>query len=361
MKGERISLQTIADKAGVSKMTVSLALREHPRIPERTQVRIQRIANELGYRPNPEVAQLMSAIRKELKDDHGLPLAYITTGEEKGAWRQSPTERAYWEGATTRAKAYGYYLEEYWTGERGMTERRLGDIIWNRGIKGILISPFFGFLSEAQPHVKMGFQWDRFAAVEIGDSLDSPRLNRVNHDHYASILTVMEALIELGYRRIGLCLREHMDLTVNQRWQAGYRVYRANHPIERIEPLILPDLTPARIQSWIEANTLDAVVGADLRMPDFFKQMGIKMGKEVAYADLDLNPQDPAFAKVSGIIQNSDMLGMAAVDSVVSSLNRNQLGVPEVQLVTQVEGTWHASASTPKRPKPRVRKRARKS
>jgi LacI family transcriptional regulator len=231
--------------------------------------------------------------------------------------------------------------------EPRMSERRLSDILWNRGVKGIIIPPMIRTLNEKTRSVKLEFNWQKFAAVTIGDMLTSPQLTRVIHDHYSSILLAMDRFIELGYRRIGLCLTEHMDLTVNQRWQAGYRVYRANHPIERIEPLILPDLSAGPILEWIEKNRLDAVIGAELRMPRFFKEMGLRMGKDVAYADLDLDEAVEAFEKVSGIVQNSTLLGKAAVDLVVSSLNRNQLGIPEVPYVMQVEGTWKSSASTP--------------
>ncbi|NDV62802.1 LacI family transcriptional regulator [Puniceicoccales bacterium CK1056] len=354
---KRISLQQIADKVGVSKMTVSLALREHPRIPRATQERVKKVAGELGYKPNPEVAQLMSAIRKDTSDDQGLPLAYVTTGENRSFWRNSPTELAYWDGASARAKTYGYYLEEHWMDEPRMTERRLSDILWNRGVKGIIVPPMVRTLTGKIRHVKLAFNWQKFAAVTIGDMLTSPELNRVIHDHYASILTAMDKLIELGYRRIGLCLTEHMDLTVNQRWQAGYRVYRANHPIERIEPLIVRDLSASAIQEWIDNNQLDAIIGAELRMPRFFQEMGLQMGKDLAYADLDLDIDNPSHRHISGIVQNSGMLGMAAVDLVVSSLNRNQLGAPEVPFVMQVEGTWKLGPSTPKRKKPNTRRK----
>ena len=241
--GKPVSLQRIADAVGYSKMTVSLALREHPRIPAATQAKIRKVADEMGYRPKPEVAQLMSAIRREATTEQGVPLAYVTTGREKGCWRDSPTELAYWQGAAERAKAYGYYLEEHWLDAPRMTERRLGEILWHRGVKGLIIPPMIRTLSGKEHGLKLNFNWDHFAAVTIGDMLSSPQLTRVIHDHYTSILTLMDELIALGYRRIGLCMIEHMDYTVKQRWQAGYRVYRANHPIERIEPLILPDLS----------------------------------------------------------------------------------------------------------------------
>lgn len=345
--GKRVSLQKIADLVGVSKMTVSLALRDHPRISAGTQAKIKEVARELGYQPNPEVAQFMAAIRRDKSVEGGLPLAYITSGRKRGAWKESPTELAYWEGACERAQSYGYYLEEHWLDEPRMSERRMSDILWHRGVKGIIIPPMIRTLTGQMPGLKLNFKWDKFASVVIGDMLLSPLLNRVLHDHYVSILIVLEKLSQLGYRRIGLCLTEHMDLTVHQRWQAGYRVYRANHPIERIEPLIIPDLSARAVAGWIAENRLDAIVSAERRMPRFFEEMGLMMGKDLAYADLDLDTTDPAYSEVGGIVQNSAMLGMAAVDLAVSSLNRNQLGLPDIPFVMQVEGTWVEKQSTP--------------
>ena len=45
-------LKDIADKTGFSTNTVSLALRESPRIPEPTRMLIRQAAAELNYLPN---------------------------------------------------------------------------------------------------------------------------------------------------------------------------------------------------------------------------------------------------------------------------------------------------------------------
>lgn len=342
------SLQSIADVVGVTKMTVSLALRDHPRITAATRERIKREAAKQGYKPNPDVSRFLSAIRKAKPGDSGLPLACITTGAAPELWRkQSPTENAYWNGASERAKLYGYYVEEFWLEEPRMSARRLSDILWNRGINGVIIPPVLRVFSETNREVSLELKWDRFCAVTIGDPLTSPELNRVVHDHYTSIITALHQLMLLGYRRIGLCLPEHMDLTVNQRWQAGYRVFRANHPLERIEPLIRPTLTPADLHDWLKVNRIDAVLCAGHHMPRFFREAGIEIGVDVGYADLDLYPKDPEYRGISGIMQNSEMLGMAAVDMIVGGLQRNQLGIPEVPFVTQVRGSWINGKTTP--------------
>jgi len=342
-----VSLQDIATAAKVSKMTVSLALRDHPRISADTRKRVKSLATKLGYKPDPEVARFMSVIRKHKSSDKGLPIACISTGKAPGLWRESPTERAYWDGACERALSYGYYMVDFWLEKPQMTEHRLSDILWNRGIKGILIPPVLRVLSGSTREVRLDLDWDRFCAVTIGDPLTWPELNRVVHDHYTSILSAMKHLMQRGYRRIGLCLREHMDLTVNQRWQAGYRVFRASHPVPRIEPLIRPELEPDEVRQWLADNQIDSILSAGHRMPDHLRGMGIEIGSKIGYADLDLYPDAPYHAGISGIMQNSTMLGMAAVDMLVAGLQRGQTGVPKVPFVTQVRGSWLDRGSTP--------------
>ena len=69
-----IRLKDIADKTGFSTNTVSLALRESPRIPVQTRELIRRAADELNYLPNQIAKSLVSRETKTI----GLVLTDIT-------------------------------------------------------------------------------------------------------------------------------------------------------------------------------------------------------------------------------------------------------------------------------------------
>ena len=56
-------MKHVAAAAGVSVMTVSLALRRVPSIPAETRERVLAVAEKLGYRRNPLVAALMADLR----------------------------------------------------------------------------------------------------------------------------------------------------------------------------------------------------------------------------------------------------------------------------------------------------------
>jgi LacI family transcriptional regulator len=69
-----VRLKDIADKTGFSTNTVSLALRESPRIPEPTRLLIRQAAAELNYLPNQIAKSLVSRETKTI----GLVLTDIT-------------------------------------------------------------------------------------------------------------------------------------------------------------------------------------------------------------------------------------------------------------------------------------------
>lgn len=61
MKPKRITISDVAEKAGVSTTAVSFAFNNPDQVAEETAERIKRIANELGYAPNPIARAMQSS------------------------------------------------------------------------------------------------------------------------------------------------------------------------------------------------------------------------------------------------------------------------------------------------------------
>src|SRR5262245_59513996 len=160
---ERVPLRVIAEKAKVSRMTVSRALRDDPAVAKSTRRRIQKFARQLGYRPDPDLERLLEKIR--LKKRGRLPnvIAWLTAYDKRSAWRSDPSMWICFEGATRRAAGCGYKLEEFWAKEPGVTDERLSEIIRARGIEGVIVAPL-----PVPQLVFQNFRWDWFSAVEIG-------------------------------------------------------------------------------------------------------------------------------------------------------------------------------------------------
>src|SRR5882757_9576940 len=174
------TMQQIADAAGVSRMAVSLALRNSPKISAPTTARIRQLADELGYRPNPMVSALMTQLRQARDVKKPSVIAYVTAFPTEGGWRRPGPSVAFHEGARQRAGELGYTLEEWWLRRPGMTERRFCEILNTRDIHGMIVAPLPAGSGELE------FDWAHFAAASISYSLPAPELNRVSNDHFSA-------------------------------------------------------------------------------------------------------------------------------------------------------------------------------
>ncbi|MBC7979744.1 MAG: LacI family DNA-binding transcriptional regulator [Armatimonadetes bacterium] len=105
-----------------------------------TRNKVRKIANEMGYRPNPLVSALMAQQRMLRKNDIRADLAFISFHKTSGAYRVSYHEAAVVNGAQMRARELGYPLVEYCLYAPGMSARRMAEILRARATAGV----FFG-------------------------------------------------------------------------------------------------------------------------------------------------------------------------------------------------------------------------
>jgi D-alanyl-D-alanine carboxypeptidase len=129
-------MREVAERAGVSRSAVSLALQQHPSIPVATRERIHAAAAELGYRKNPLVAALMRSRRSQTTATPvRANLAYLTADVPNDAWRDAATLRSFHTSSAARADQRGFRLDEFsLTGPR-MNPQRLAGLLKARGIK----------------------------------------------------------------------------------------------------------------------------------------------------------------------------------------------------------------------------------
>lgn len=341
----RVTLRAIAEKAGVSRMTVSLALRGRGKISEKTRARILKLADQLGYEPDPELGKLMARVRASSEVPTHACLALLTSGPKRDAWKLYSTERKYVEGCIARAKSYGYQVEEFWLNEPDMSHARLGKIIWSRGIEGLVIAPIQGRLTGEDPR-SLSFDFDLFSAVEISETVRSPDLDRALHDQYTSTLRVIDELLALGYRRIGMVLERALDRRVNGRWTAAFarcQIYR--EPERLIPPLILPEESLDAFRAWHAEHQPDVVISVDRFGLRLIEACGLKIPKDIGYVSLDLDGLPEEYDWIGGIDQNSHQVGASAVDLLVGAIQRGQRGVPELPVRIEVTGTWRQGKS----------------
>ena len=334
-------------------MAVSLALRGQPGVSPATRMKVHEVAKELGYEPDPELAKLLARIRSRVTDDTGACMALLTSGTSPDAWRNSVTERKYVEGARARAKEYGYHIDEFWISEPGMSEARLSNIIWSRGIEGVIVAPLQGRLQGEPSRAMQHIDFDLFYAVEISETVRVPELDRSVHDQYTSMFTVLDELVSFNYQAVGLVLEEALDQRVNGKWTAAYLRYRHRLGTSKMPPpLIMPTPKQAVFDRWFDHYRPDVIISVDRFGLHFLKTRGLDIPGEVGYASLDCDGDAPEYPDVSGIDQNSDTVGAAAVDMLIAGIQRGQTGIPAHPRRTEIEGSWTPGKSTLRRPTP---------
>ncbi len=133
--GQRVTLRMIAQEAGVSVTVVSMALRGFRRVNAQTRQRIESIAENLGYRPNPLMASL--GARRYKNSVSGLcNLAFIFHDCEY--WQHLNSELSALLLERTAPKGYQLFplrREDYAHNEQ------LQDALNEQGAHGVFIGP----------------------------------------------------------------------------------------------------------------------------------------------------------------------------------------------------------------------------
>lgn len=350
-KKSRVTLRDIAEATGVTRMAVSLALRGKPGVSEETRTKVLKVAEELGYQPDPEVAKLLSRIRSQASQDITSALALLTTGPSPIAWKRSLTERKYVQGAIERAKRYGYRVEEFWLHEPGMSAGRLGNIIWSRGIEGVILAPLQQDLAE-DPRRTIDFPFHLFSVVEISETVQEPDLDRAVHDQFTSMHILLAELRKLNYRRIGLVLDKALDLRVNGKWTAAFLEDRLRHGEDACPPpLLVEQRVQAEFDRWFDRHKPDVVISLDHCGLRFLETRKLRIPDDVGLATLDWDGEMDQMPDVSGIDQNSWYVGAASVDMLVAAIQRGSRGIPSHPMRTQIQGSWRPGKTTVMRPK----------
>lgn len=328
----RVTLQDVAREANVSTTTVSLALRDDPRLASDTIVRVRGIAGKLGYRRDPWLTSLSSYRNRQHRQTGHLTIATLTNWATKDAWKSRETFMLYYTGAMQQAESLGFQLEEFWLPEYG-SERRMADILYHRGIKGVLLLPL-----PTEQHI-LTFNFDKFAAVQLGRSIHCPPLHSVSHNHFKSVATALEKLLALGYKRIGLALRKADDDIQYARWSGAFlgRQLHLSSSIGDIPVHFSEQPGKDAFLYWAKAHQCDAVLSTDMNALLWMREKGYKVPQDIGYVHLALDKQD----EVSGIYLNSTQTGVQAINLLSRLMTTGRHGTPETPFTLEVDGSWH--------------------
>jgi LacI family transcriptional regulator len=344
----RVTLRDIAKKLGVSHSTVVMALGNDRTISGQRRRQVKQAAKKMGYRPDPFLSGLAAHKRSRASIKERGVIAWINHWKSPRQLRQFREFDGYWKGACESAKRFGYRVDEVRWG-LDCSPKRFEHILLARGIQGVLIPPHSELLDWKN------FDWTKFSVIRFGMSVQNPDSDQVTSDVFRAIVMAMQRIHEYGYRRIGFTVNEDFNARLGGNYLSGYFYSQKLLSLKTPPPPLLTNLTTrdkddlARqkqtLSRWINDYKPDAVLTADIEVPGFLREIGLRVGTDIGVAGtsiLDI-PLD------TGIDQHSEAIGRIAVEMLVKQINVDERGEPPDPCRIMVESRWRDGISLPKR------------
>lgn len=333
-----VSMKDIAQKVGVHVSTVSLALQDSPKITAETKKKILAMAQELGYRHNPYLSTLMKS-RKVRKVPQSSPvIGYITSDKEKDDWKKQNVWLEFYDGCCAMANQRGYRMEVFWRKEPGMSPKRFSDILFHRGIQGIIMGP----CSDKDAHVEL--EWDYFSPVAIGHSIHHPQLHKVTNNHFLSTIRVMDHCARIKVKRVGFVVQEIHTVRLQHRWLGAYLAKRRELKMDvDIDPLITNDWSMETVKTWYDHFRPEVIIGPfGSSVGNWLESVGVKIPQDVQLISLACPRKGH---RVTGIYENSHSIGAKAVQMVVSMIEHTEKGIPLAPSTVSLDGIWNPGST----------------
>lgn len=336
----------IAEAAGVARSTVTRALRNDVSIPQASRERIQRIARELGYRPDPLIAANMARVRSGGNSRTKAVIGYLCHHPLSFYTQLGMiSQQLYFESAKARATTLGYEVDViHLDGELLNSRHRLTSILLARGIQGVLIAPF------DNPVVRLQLDWQKFASASIGFNMVQPRICYSSSAHYRVVRLALRHLVRLGYRRIGLALPPRADRYADGALSAAYCLYadtrRAEHRVPRFRPRGgLGGWNWQNFMRWFDEHRPEAIIGMSAEPYEWLAASGLKVPQDVGFVHLNCYRDRGHW---SGIDEHNELVGAAALQMVADQLMCNERGVPVQPRCVLIDGEWVAGQTVRK-------------
>lgn len=340
-------MRMVAEEAGVSTNAVSLALRNHPSIPERTRKRIQQIANAMGYRPNPMVSALMANIHTTRTKAESPVLGLIVEAESKALFDKVLFYQELFAGACQHAEELGYRMEIFEVPPHKSSGKQVHRVLINRNIRGVILAPTF------RPNGKISIPLDGLAACGLGHSLRDPAVHRVATQNTSAVKLAWDQAISRGYRRPGYMQQRYQLERAHIDKLGAFLALQAIHPeFAAVPPLIFDrscdddkDFCFAQLIDWITLHKPDVLIGLPwILMQPLSAQLSIP--RELGVITFD---SEPGWTVVKDAAKD---IGVSAVDVLVAQIHRNENGVPPFPKTILIESKWIEGATLPKRVAP---------
>ncbi len=328
----RVTMRAIAEAAGVSATTVSLALRDDRRIAAATRARIRELAQRMGYERDPTLSALVS-----LRDDdtrrlkrRPLGLAVIPGG----MGRATRLIKLLHEGAETAARSCGHFLHVFELPPPAAAGAAL-DHARERGVRGLLL------LTQAPKSLWLPYDFGDLTVVALGYPPRPLVLDTVTSHDFHAVETAWRQLRRRGYRRIGLAAPQHTDGNSDHQWTAAFRHCSANDPGCEPLPIYTEDAPYTGATRWLERERPEVMLV--IKSPEAGLADALERYRE--HVDVVRIGLKQASGPVAGVVHDFTAIGSSAVMLLDVRLRERLAGRQHACVTMLIEGRWHEAPS----------------
>lgn len=334
-KSSRVTIRDIAAVGGMHPSTVSLALRDDPRLPEETRAKIKQLAAKMGYEANPLVSAWLRHVRQPEVAQEGVGMAFMLGMEASELVAKESYYRAFIEGARAEALALGYVVSDILFGRQSPSEllKAIARLRY-RGVRGVVI---FDPAECVPPEVVRELE-SNFAVVAMLRCGGGHRFHRVSTDIAYNATLALKRLREIGCKRIAFPVkpggvdRVRAD-TINaflgqqQLWPETDIIPLPKNSVEQIPELLL---------RWVKKHRPDAILSVNFAWYQVLQDGGYRMPEDLIFAHIGTDTR----RWLPGVVNRAHEVGRAAVFKLAGLMTGNRFGAPEFPLATMVPGFW---------------------
>lgn len=333
----RPSQRQIAEHLGISVAAVSLALRRKGTVSRELMNKVNLVAMEMGYHPNPLLSSLASKRFRSSKSAEGTPLAFLDFSVEGVG---SPE---YFNCLEKAASELGYTINRYTLKELSRY-RNPSSTLYARGVQGLVL---FGLM--ARNTVVDNLDLDMFSVVQYARFLVSLPLHTARADIFGATKASFNHVRQMGYQLIGFALGHHEPVLEDDeaRISAAFGMTRLHSaPENQVPPYTGGVFDAEAFMDWFEAHRPDAVIGFNHYFADVLLNAGYGIPEEVGYASMHLSPGVPVLhrnsrqLRLSGMDQNLAHIARECIVLMDQNIRYHSQGIPRVPTHVLVASSW---------------------
>jgi LacI family transcriptional regulator len=342
----RVGLRNIAEAAGVCLMTVSLSLRDSPKISAATRERIQRLARQLGYHPDPEISRLMKHLRGSRTAQGRTGLA-ILDFYPSAAYEEHVYHRCIREGAIRRADELGFTVTTFHAAEYHFNFTHLLKVVRSRGIEGLVLLPAIVAPLSLDP----ALDWQGLAVVSTTNSILSPRFHCVVPHQFSNLMKLIEAIHARGYQRIVSVFEEFFDERTAHNFTAALHWHHHGRRVLVVPAALAPAAKPRLISRWIARHEPDLIIA---QSPEVVAQALATLPAARRRRLKIVGLGTPNNATYSYLDERPEQVGGGAVDLLAGMMYYHEAGVPLHARTTMIDGELRTARLAALRSAPRA-------